>query len=112
MSITSWALFLSITEAVAQFALKQSVGYNTTALLVGVGAYIGVAMILVHSYTRGFDLSAMQLTWSIMSSIIAVISGAVFLGESVGAILPSLVLLLAAQLNIPRETSKYVSLSR
>jgi hypothetical protein len=92
--ITFYAILLSLTEAFSQMMLKQS------RLAQGVFGYCCVASILYLSYLGGggITLSGMQLSWSIVSSMLAMVQGSLIFGEPVHLYIVPFLFLVCAQL--------------
>lgn len=97
------ALVLSCVEGVAQSLLKTSSVTPGIDILTfgGMAAYGLVGYCLFSTYTSGADLSAIQVLWSIISSMIAVAQGWFFYGEPVQKLLVPFGLLLLARVTMP-----------
>ena len=85
--------FLATIEMAAQFALKT--GAKTAHalwIIAGLMGYLGVAMCLFFLYSSGKGVTFVQTAWSLMSPILAMISGKLFFNEDIThLILPSAV---------------------
>lgn len=82
--IVACAITLSLIESLAQFLLKRfALGQGNVNLVGGVATYGVVAMALASFYAKGIDLAEAQVAWSITSSAVALLSGALFFGEPV-----------------------------
>lgn len=91
--LTAYAILLSLTEAFSQAMLKQSY------VLPGILGYCCVAMLLHTSYIGGgVTLSGMQLSWSIVSSMLALAQGFLFFDEPIHVYIIPFLLLVSAQL--------------
>lgn len=79
--VISTALTIAILEACAQNCLKQSQMNNwKLGFYVGIGLYVVVGYLLFHAY-KNIGLGKMQLIWSCISIITALVVGHILYEE-------------------------------
>ena len=88
------AVSLSLVESVSQYLLKRfALGGHILTLVGGVSGYVSVALVLLSFYMAGVNLASAQVAWSITSSALALVSGAVMFGEPIGKLIAPAALL-------------------
>lgn len=79
-----WLIILGITmvEACAQFCIKKSAENNDQTHIIGLLAYAFIGFLLYQLY-KYKGLAYSNIVWSLLSIIIACVSGKLFFGEKI-----------------------------
>ena len=75
-----FAFFIAIVENLAQNVIKSSSDKNSMQFIIGLIAYMGVGYLLHYAYHK-FPLGKLNVIWSCITIILAMLVGYIFYDE-------------------------------